>query len=238
MNIKLANREYNLTRRDLVYAVTKSAGPALRGVLRQLIWLKRPSLVLIGTRVRVLEPRMLHLEAGASIGMSSYLDCSSEHGVRIGKGSTIREFGWVQSRSGLNDRGHSLVVGPSVYIGPHAVIGVGGPVVIEGGTQIGARLAISAESHAPGEDGSYVGGDVARRGVTIGENVWIGNGVCVLDGVNIGRGAVIGAGAVVTKDIPANAVAYGNPARVVRRTGPSETSICLIANEHRSITGV
>ena len=53
--------------------------------------------------------------------------------------------------------------------------------------------------------------------VTIGHDVWIGHGAIVLPGRRIGTGAVIGAGSVVTKDIPAYAVAVGNPARVVRQ---------------------
>lgn len=52
--------------------------------------------------------------------------------------------------------------------------------------------------------------------ITIGDNVWLGGGVVVCPGVSIGEGAVIGAGSVVTKDIPANVVAVGNPCRVIR----------------------
>lgn len=52
--------------------------------------------------------------------------------------------------------------------------------------------------------------------VGIGHDVWIGHGAIVLPGRNIGNGAVIGAGAVVTRDIPAYAIAVGNPARVLR----------------------
>ncbi len=52
--------------------------------------------------------------------------------------------------------------------------------------------------------------------ITIGDNVWLGGGVIVCPGVTIGDNSVIGAGAVVTKDIPADVVAVGNPARVVR----------------------
>lgn len=52
--------------------------------------------------------------------------------------------------------------------------------------------------------------------ITIGNNVWLGAGVVVMPGVNIGDNSVIGAGSVVTKDIPANVVAVGNPCRVMR----------------------
>ena len=52
--------------------------------------------------------------------------------------------------------------------------------------------------------------------VTIGDNCWIGGNVVICPGVSIGEGSVIGAGAVVTKDIPANVIAAGNPCRVIR----------------------
>ena len=53
--------------------------------------------------------------------------------------------------------------------------------------------------------------------VTIGNNVWIGGGVTILPGVNIGNNVTIGAGSVVTKDIPDNVVAVGNPCRIIRK---------------------
>ena len=64
--------------------------------------------------------------------------------------------------------------------------------------------------------------DVRRSGleyaypITIGNDVWIGGNVVILPGVTIGDGAVIGAGSVVTKDIPPDVVAAGNPCRIIR----------------------
>ncbi len=55
--------------------------------------------------------------------------------------------------------------------------------------------------------------------VRIGDNVWIGAGAVLLPGVTIGENSVIGAGSIVTKDIPANVVAVGNPCRVLREIG-------------------
>ena len=52
--------------------------------------------------------------------------------------------------------------------------------------------------------------------ITIGDNVWIGGNVVITPGVKVGNGVVIGAGSVVTKDIPDNCIAAGNPARVIR----------------------
>ena len=55
--------------------------------------------------------------------------------------------------------------------------------------------------------------------VHIGRNCWIGAGVLIMPGVTIGDNTVIGAGSVVTRDIPTNCVAYGNPCRVIREIG-------------------
>ncbi len=58
--------------------------------------------------------------------------------------------------------------------------------------------------------------------VTIGNNCWIGGGVTILPGVTIGNNVTIGAGSVVTRDIPDNSVAVGNPARVIKRINASD----------------
>lgn len=79
---------------------------------------------------------------------------------------------------------------------------------------IGPNVTISTTGHpihpAHRVDGMY------SFPVTIGDNVWIGANVIVLPGVTIGENSVIGAGSVVTKDIPANVVAFGVPCKVYR----------------------
>jgi maltose O-acetyltransferase len=60
----------------------------------------------------------------------------------------------------------------------------------------------------------------AARPIVIGDNVWLGGGVIVCPGVTIGANTVVGAGAVVICDLPANVVAVGNPARVVKAVEP------------------
>lgn len=58
--------------------------------------------------------------------------------------------------------------------------------------------------------------------ITVGSNVWFGCNIAVLPGVTIGDGAVIGAGSIVTRDVPANTVVVGNPARVLKRLTPED----------------
>jgi acetyltransferase-like isoleucine patch superfamily enzyme len=116
----------------------------------------------------------------------------------------------------LNEGAVRLRIEDGVYIGPGAVIGVGGEVVIGSNCRIGARLSISAEEHQA-SDGNYVSNKVERRGININKNCWLGNNVTVLDGVTIGENSVVGACSLVTKDIPKNSVAFGAPAKVIKK---------------------
>jgi len=65
----------------------------------------------------------------------------------------------------------------------------------------------------------YIGGS---EPVTIGNNVWLGDSSIICKGVAIGDNSIIGAGSVVTSDIPANVIAAGNPAEVIRKLDPDE----------------
>jgi acetyltransferase-like isoleucine patch superfamily enzyme len=64
---------------------------------------------------------------------------------------------------------------------------------------------------------------IYKRDTVVGSNVWVGYGACVLRGVRVGDNAVIGTNAVVTRDVPANAVVGGVPAKVLRmRDAPQQ----------------
>lgn len=79
----------------------------------------------------------------------------------------------------------------------------------------GPRVGIYAATH-PIDAGVRNSGVEYGKPVTIGDNVWVGGNVVINPGVTIGENAVIGSGAVVTKDIPPNVIAAGNPCRVLR----------------------
>ena len=68
----------------------------------------------------------------------------------------------------------------------------------------------------PKEDGSFSFCKTQTAPVIIGDNVWIGGGAIIMPGVTIGDNVVVGTGSIVRKDIPDNAMAYGNPSRVMR----------------------
>ena len=113
--------------------------------------------------------------------------------------------------------GRNLALADDVDLALDVLIDTTGGVEIGERTLVGHRSCIFSGNHAVPVGGApiFSAGTVARR-VVIGRDVWIGAHVMVLPGVHIGDGAVVGAGSVVTKDIPAMAIAAGNPARVIR----------------------
>jgi maltose O-acetyltransferase len=88
-------------------------------------------------------------------------------------------------------------------------------ITIGDDVQIGPNVQLLTPTH-PVEPGPRRDKWETAQPITIGDNVWLGGGVIVLPGVTVGENAVVGAGSVVTRDLPADVVAVGNPARVVR----------------------
>ena len=96
-------------------------------------------------------------------------------------------------------------------IGYGLYIGHGGPIVINSATKIGNNCNLSQFTTI---------GSNSANAATIGDNVYIGPNVCIVEDVSIGDNATIGAGSVVTKDIPCNATAAGNYAKVLNYNTP------------------
>jgi maltose O-acetyltransferase len=88
-------------------------------------------------------------------------------------------------------------------------------ITIGDDVQIGPNVQLLTPTH-PVEPAARREKWESAQPITIGDNVWLGGGAIVLPGVTIGENTVVGAGAVVPRDLPANVVAVGNPARVVR----------------------
>jgi maltose O-acetyltransferase len=111
------------------------------------------------------------------------------------------------------DYGFNIRLGAGVFLNFNCVILDVVAVVIGERTQIGPAVQILAADH-PRDAATRASGLEFGKPVRIGQNVWIGGGAIILPGVTIGDDAVIGAGSVVTRDVPAGATAFGNPARV------------------------
>ena len=96
-----------------------------------------------------------------------------------------------------------------------------GEIFIGDHTMIGPNVTLVTTGHPIRPDLRERIGQYSEP-IHIGRNVWIGAGVIVLPGVTIGDNSVIGANSLVTKDIPADSVAYGSPCKVVRPIGPHD----------------
>ncbi|MBR5615229.1 MAG: sugar O-acetyltransferase [Clostridia bacterium] len=114
--------------------------------------------------------------------------------------------------------GHHVHFGNGIYANSNLTIVDDGHVYVGDNVMFGPNVTIATANH-PIEPTLRVKGLQYNKDVTIGENSWIGAGVIVVPGVRIGKNTVIGAGSVVTKDIPDNVVAVGNPCRVLREIG-------------------
>ena len=111
--------------------------------------------------------------------------------------------------------GHHVHFGSGIYANSNLTLVDDGHIYIGDKVMFGPNVMIATAGHP-------INPELRERGlqfnkdVYIGENTWIGGNVVILPGVHIGRNTVIGAGSVVTKDIPDNVIAVGNPCRVLR----------------------
>lgn len=113
------------------------------------------------------------------------------------------------------DYGDHITIGDRTFINCNLTALDVAPIVIGADCQLGPSVQLLTPIHPiepqPRRD-KLEGG----RPITLGDNVWLGGGVIVCPGVTIGDNTVVGAGSVVTRDLPANVIAVGNPARVLR----------------------
>ena len=152
------------------------------------------------TRPSELEKRTAMLqEMFAEVGEGCYI----EPPLHANFGGRHVHFGkWIYANYNL-----TLVDDTHIYVGDH--------------TMFGPNVTIATAGHP-------ICPELREKGlqfnmpVRIGRNCWLGAGVIVLPGVTIGDNVVIGAGSVVTKDLPSNVVAVGNPCRVLRPVGEQD----------------
>lgn len=113
------------------------------------------------------------------------------------------------------DYGSNIEVGENFFTNYNLTILDVAKVVIGSNVQIAPNVSIYTAGH-PLDPEARNSGYEYGIGITIGDNVWIGGNTVINPGVHIGSNVVIGSGSVVTKDIPDNAIAVGNPCRVLR----------------------
>ncbi len=146
----------------------------------------------------------------ATLGMAA----SERHALLVERFAAVGEGAVIRPPFHC-DYGFNISLGAGAFLNFNCVILDVVAVTIGDLTQIGPGVQLLAADH-PRDAASRRSGVEFGRPVRIGSNVWIGGGAIILPGVSIGDDALIGAGSVVTRDVPAGATAFGNPARVRR----------------------
>lgn len=113
------------------------------------------------------------------------------------------------------DYGVNIIAGENLFMNFNCVVLDCALVTIGNNVQFGPNVQIYTATH-PLIASERIKGPELAKPITIGDNVWIGGGAIICPGVNIGENTTIGSGAVVTKDVPANVFAAGNPCRVIK----------------------
>jgi len=113
------------------------------------------------------------------------------------------------------DYGVNITLGSQVYFNFNCVVLDPAPITIGSHVLFGPAVQLCTAAHPIRASERRTGREFARP-IEIGPDVWVGAGAIICPGVHIGSRSVIGAGSVVTRDIPADVIASGNPCRVVR----------------------
>ena len=113
------------------------------------------------------------------------------------------------------DYGFNIFVGKNFYSNHNLVILDANKVEFGDNVFIGPNCGFYTSGHPLDYETRNKGLEYAKP-IKVGNNVWIGGNVCVMPGVTIGNNVVIGAGSVVTRNIPSNVVAVGNPCKVLK----------------------
>lgn len=127
----------------------------------------------------------------------------------------IGEGCYIEPPFYANWGGRHVHFGKNVYANFHLTLVDDGHIYVGDAVMFGPNVTVATAGH-PIEPALRREGTQYNADVHIGDNVWIGAGAILLPGVTVGENSVIGAGSVVTRDIPADVIAVGNPCRVLR----------------------
>ena len=173
--------------------------------------------VFMSKGVQIRDKTKLSVGKGSTIEKEVVLDAMSRKGLIIHENVKIGRYSQIRCSGSMKQLGVGVEIGKNSGLGEFSFLGAAGGIKIGDNVIMGQNIRMHAENH------NYADSDVlirlqgvVHKGIVIEDNCWIGAGVVILDGVTIGQGCVIGANSLVTRNIPANSVAVGSPARVIK----------------------
>jgi acetyltransferase-like isoleucine patch superfamily enzyme len=165
----------------------------------------------LGRNLEVAHPRQLVI-FGGNIHLGSFAQ------MIAAPDNCIRLTTWPSKKLGAGPGGR-------ISLGDYCLVSPGVRISAEQSIEIGDNVMLAANVYISDSDWHGIYNRIrpfrCAKPVVIENNVWLGERVIVNKGVTIGENSVVGAGSVVTKDIPANTVAAGNPARVIKIINPN-----------------
>lgn len=168
--------------------------------------------LIVGRNVVIRHPNNIIIGNNVAIDDNCLIDAkgAGPYGLVIEDNVIINRNCMIQAKAGFIRLGRRTSIGSNSVIVSMDGVELGEAVLTAGGCYISAGLYHFGDTGKPVMDqGVYTKGPIR-----IGSGVWLGTRVSILDGVTIGDGTVIGAGSLVNKDIPANVIAFGVPAKV------------------------
>ncbi len=213
------NKEFrfdeNINAWILIKLIFEKSYQLLRG-FRIIFSFKKPKLLFLGRGVKLKHLSFIDISDWTYIGDYVLIDGLGKFGISLGKNVHIGSFSRLVVSANFAHLGSHIRFGDNVGLGSFSNIGGSGGVEIGANTIIGQYLSLHPENHNISNPEELIRlQGTTRKEIKIGKNCWLGAKVTVLAGVTIGDNCVIGAGSVVTKDIPENSIAVGNPAKVI-----------------------
>jgi acetyltransferase-like isoleucine patch superfamily enzyme len=154
------------------------------------------------------------------LGRRLALEIGRKAEIRFGRFVWIGDGTKIRCHEGIVEIGEKTVIGQECTISAYQRVRIGEQCVIAD-----RAMFIDFDHGVVDVERPIRVQGIYKRDVVIGSNVWVGYGACFLRGVQVGDNSIIGTNAVVTKDVPANAVVAGAPARIVRmRDAPERLS--------------
>jgi acetyltransferase-like isoleucine patch superfamily enzyme len=206
---------------DAPEAIRRAPAPLHGGPLALLRFMRRHRMLnaqyarlvigLIRRRYLTTYGRRLRADGLAFVAPDVVLQIGKRAEVRLGRWSWLGHGTKIRCHEGVVEIGAKTVLGQECTISAYQHVSIGRECVIAD------RVMLIDFDHGVVEvDRPIRLQGIYKRDVRVGNNVWIGYGACILRGVTVGDNAIIGTNAVVTRDVPANAVVGGVPARVIR----------------------
>jgi len=167
------------------------------------------------SRARAAVYRMLGMRIEGACWLRAIEIPRHHRAIRIGAGVAL-DRGTVLLVTGEGSGAEKIVIGRATYVNRCTMIDASERIEIGEHCMIGPFCYITDHDHTFAQGVDPASGPLVGAATRIGDRCWLGAHVTILKGVTIGEGSVIGAGSVVTKSVPPNTVAVGNPARAIK----------------------